>query len=278
MTKIWLQNIFPDSQQSITDWGKDLFSSDDNSKPNMLSYIEREAAIAKREDTQLTTGYVKYSSYRSNTSYLEMLNNVWMVDGIIKAEKQGFDAAIIVCANDPALQQARQAVDIPVLGVAEAAMLFACQLGNKFGVITIQDDFVPLLERNIRNYGLSSRAVQKIQVYRVGDELSGASELLEKPELINPQFEELCHALITDGAEVIIPACVGLSTAASSLGFREVPGTGVPVLEITQVTVKMAEIWVELKKAVGLTKSQRGEYRSIDPEMRDQMRKFAKGI
>jgi allantoin racemase len=92
------------------------------------------------------------------------------------------------------------------------------------------------------------------------------------PKIINPQFEELCRARIADGAEVIIPACATLSPAASLLGYREVPGTGVPIIDVTQAAVKMAELLVDLKWSIGLGKSQKSTYKSVPQKLRDRMR------
>ena len=96
--------------------------------------------------------------------------------------------------------------------------------------------------------------------------------------IINPNFEELCHASIAEGAEVIIPACCALSPATSLLGYKEVPGTGVPVIDVTQAAVKLAEIRVDLKRTVGLGKSQHNAFQSLSPELRDYARTLTQCI
>ena len=44
------------------------------------------------------------------------------------------DAAIIAAFGDPGLFAARELFDIPVVGMAEAAMLTACMAGRRFGL------------------------------------------------------------------------------------------------------------------------------------------------
>jgi allantoin racemase len=264
--KVWWQDILPDADQSMIYQDKELLKACDQ------IIIENLKKVA-REDTIIDFHHVKHSSYIVQASYLEMLNNVWLIDGIIEAEKQGYDAAIIGCGNDPGLQQARQAVDIPVVGPTEAAMLLACTMGFKFGVITVMEDFISVCERNIHNYGLDWRATKPVRVYQLGDNPYVAlSRMILDPKVINPQFEELCRACIADGAEVIIPACATLSPAISLLGYREVPGTGVPVIDVTQTAVKMAELLVDLKRSVGLGKSQKSSCKSVPQKLRDRMR------
>lgn len=269
--KIWWQDIFPGIDQIEKHFGADIaqikVKADD-----ALAGVLKEAA---EPGTEINIQPNRFSSYLVEANYLELLNNVWLVDGIINAEKQGYDAAIVGCGNDPALQQARQAVDIPVIGPTEAAMLTACMLGYKFGVVTVLNQLVPVCERNIRQYGLESRVAGPVKVYDLGkNPMQSVLNLLVQPEGINPQFEEICHSCIENGAEVIVPACCSLSPATTLAGFNEVPGKRVPVVDVTQVAVKMAEMMVNLEKRTGLKKSQRNWYRSMKPEMRDRFAGF----
>ena len=77
----------------------------------------------------------------------------------VEAEQQGYDAFAIGHFQDGGLYEARATVDIPVLGLGEAAMLYACTLGQKIGLVTINPVFVPMHEEQIRRYGLTSRIV-----------------------------------------------------------------------------------------------------------------------
>jgi len=158
-------------------------------------------------------------------------------------------------------------------GLVSAAMMLACSLGSRFGMITVMDELVVFCERNIRNYGMESRVARPVRVHRLGENwVNALFEMLLTPEVLFPRFEELCHACIADGAEVILPCCCALSPALSLAGYREVPGTGVPIVDVTHAAVKLAETLVDLKRAVGLGKSQRCAYKSAPPEIRDAMR------
>ena len=77
----------------------------------MLDTIKQVA----RPDTDVHWNWIKRSAYMLTEAYLEMLNNVAVLEEVIAAEEQGFDAVVLGCGNDPALKEARQAVDIPVL-------------------------------------------------------------------------------------------------------------------------------------------------------------------
>ena len=55
----------------------------------------------------------------------------------IIAEHEGaVDAVVIAAFGDPGLYAARELFDMPVIGVAEAAMLTACGVGERFGIVT----------------------------------------------------------------------------------------------------------------------------------------------
>ncbi len=51
-------------------------------------------------------------------------------------EEEPFDAAIVAAFADPGLGGARELMDVPVVGMAEAAMLTACMLGRSFAIVT----------------------------------------------------------------------------------------------------------------------------------------------
>jgi allantoin racemase len=267
--KIWWQDIYPDTDQFKQEMPVLPADLHQKAYQNMLTGIK---AVA-REDTEVEIHHIRHSSYFVGLPYYEMLNNVWLIEGIIEAEKRGYDAAIIGCGNDPGIIEARQAVDIPVIGVTEAAMFLACTLGHKFGLITVGKSLVPFCERNIRNTGLASRAVPRIGVFDLGENsMDTLYRMMVDPTIINPQFETLCLEAIADGAEVIIPACCALSPATSLLRYKEVPNTGVPVIDVTQAAVKLAETRVDLKRSIGLGKSQHNAFASLPTEMRKYAR------
>jgi len=273
--KICYQNIVTSPAQLAKDFNLDAPASSVDVSAEKVLGVAKQAA---RQDTEIDWCDVKHSAYMINNSYLELLNNVWVIDGIIEAEKQGYDAVIIGCGNDPALREARQAVDIPVIGPTEAASLLACTLGYRFGVITIMG-MTHVCEDNIRKQGLSWRAVSPVRNYDVGEPLfENLEEMMVNPSVIIPQFDELCRACIADGAEVIVPACTRLSPAAALAGYKEVPGTGVPVIEIVQAAVKFAEMLVDLKRTSGLGKSQSKVFKSTPKEMQDYMRVLTKCV
>src|SRR4030095_6736349 len=56
------------------------------------------------------------------------------IENALKAQQQGFDAFVIGHFQEPGLIQCRSAIDIPVIGLGEATMLYACTQGQTFGL------------------------------------------------------------------------------------------------------------------------------------------------
>jgi Asp/Glu/hydantoin racemase len=82
-----------------------------------------------------------------------------VIANAISAEQQGYAAFVIGHFQEPALREARAAVDIPVIGLGEATMLHACTLGRKVGLVTINPVFIPYHEDQIARHGLAERVV-----------------------------------------------------------------------------------------------------------------------
>jgi allantoin racemase len=229
-----------------------------------------------REDTQIEIRHVKRSSYMVMSSYLELLNNVELIGEIIQAEKEGFDAAIIGCGNDPGLYQAREAVNIPVVGPTETAMHLACLLGGKFAAITIIKRLVPFIERNLKFYGLESRAIDRepIRSCEVGYEFSKWFSLPSYiSEHIIPSFEKIAKECVNEGAEVIVTACCGLGPALTMAGYNKVAGTEVPVIDCASVAIKMAELLSDVRKSLGISTSKSLTYQSLPKEVVEKLQR-----
>ncbi|MEP3333549.1 aspartate/glutamate racemase family protein [Sedimentitalea sp.] len=63
------------------------------------------------------------------------------------------DAAIIACFSDPGLFRIREEVSFPVIGIAEAAILRATELGDKFSILTVAPSTVPGIRAIVEAYG-----------------------------------------------------------------------------------------------------------------------------
>jgi allantoin racemase len=232
-------------------------------------------------DTTVQERYIPRSTVNTTSSFLELLNNAEVIRGIIEGEREGYDVAVIACGNDPGLYQAREAVNIPVVGTTQAAIFLACQLGTRFALITLDPKCIPLLEHNIRLYGLEDRAIARKPV-RIIDSTNWQSVFTTIPtwftsveytrQQVIPRIEKVAKECIEDGAEVICTACAyfGCLTLAN---YNKVTGTEVPVIDNVVAGIKIAELLGDLRRTVGISTSKHLTFQSLPTEMRDELAK-----
>jgi len=179
--------------------------------------------------------------------------------GAVELERDGVDAIILGHFQDAGLWELKSTLSIPLVGLGEASILYACQLGYRFGLITIDPRFKEWHEQQVRGYGLEGRCagVRAMQTsvdlfMRAfdGDEAASAD--------VESQFETLGRELVDAGAEVLIPAG-GLP--ALLLGTRTGYAIdGAAVLNANAVAAKQAEVAVKLRLVSGTAPSTRGTF------------------
>lgn len=160
----------------------------------------------------------------------------------------GFDAAIIAAFGDPGLLGARELFDLPVVGMAEAAMLTACMLGKRFAIVTFAQALGPWYQECVETHGLTGR----LAGIRMLDETFGSvSDVQDEKEDL---LVRLANAAVTqDEADVVILAGAPLAGLAERVKDR-IP---VPVVDQMAAAVKQAEALVSLK----LRKATAGTFR-----------------
>jgi len=268
-TRIHVQSIYTPVMPGFGDGGYDAINDG----------VMRMYQQVLRPDTEVRPQFLPRSTYYTSHVYLEMINNIEVVRGVIQGEQDGYDVAFVRCGNDPGIREAREMVRYPVVGMTEAAMAYAMQLGSKFALIGVDEKSAPIVERNLRLYGLENRAIAnpaRVPKAEGWDEgLHHAPRWFTDTDYVFdkvvPAFEECARGAIADGAEVIVTSCA-LYSAFTLAGYNKVSGTEVPVLESVAVGVKQAEMMGDLHRSLGLTTSKHRTYFNyLQPEMRDQL-------
>jgi allantoin racemase len=209
-----------------------------------------------RPDTEVTLHHLTCSANFVRSLYTELLNNKQVVEGAVAAERDGADAVVLGCWADP-LWEAREMVNIPVVGIGEAALLLATTLGHKFAVITVAPGVVPTIEIDLRLYGLEDRAIPRpVRSLDPPSDLDLLVESVTDPfRRLIPNFERIARECIADGAEVIVVGCGYYGPILSLHGYNRIEGTGVPVVDCSAAGLKLAETLADLRQSIGLSKS-----------------------
>ena len=80
-----------------------------------------------------------------------------VIRSAIRAEQESYDVFFMNHFQDVGLYEARAAVKMPVLGLGEATLLYACTMGRKLGLLAINPAFIPAHNDQIDRYGLRGR-------------------------------------------------------------------------------------------------------------------------
>src|SRR6266536_5316998 len=137
----------------------------------------------------------------------ELRCSVQAVAAAIELERDGVDAVVLGHFQDAGLWELRSTLSVPVVGLGESSMLWACQLGYRFGLITIHPNFREWHEQQVRAYSLAGRCAGVRAMETSVDVFMRAFDDDEEAlEYVEAQFEELGRELAAAGAEVLIPA------------------------------------------------------------------------
>jgi len=181
--------------------------------------------------------------------YADMLRTVEMVEGVIQAEREGYDGAVIGCFGDPGLDVLEALVDIPVIGPAKAGMIMAQTVGTKMAFVTLPH-WEKKVEKLISVYGVQNLAIS----HKPCRAFTIALEEFKDENNVVEDFYRIARGAINDGADVIILGCVNCSTVLTYKGISDVDG--IPVVDGAIAAVKLVEVMVDFKKA-GLWKSKK---------------------
>ena len=218
-----------------------------NSSLEMTAHLDRVLNKIKGEHTELTVTCPPNGPLAIESSYDEAMCAPGVLELVKKANEEKYDAVILACFSDPALEQAREISDILVTGIEEISLHVAAMLGSKFTVLTMTDKRVPSKEAHVRRFKLegslaSVRPLGMSVAEIEADEKRACAQILKVAK----------EAAEKDGAEVIVLGCAGMA------GYADVVRSdlGMEVIDPSSLALKVTEALV----AAGMKQSKRGYY------------------
>jgi allantoin racemase len=194
----------------------------------------------------------------------------------VKAEREGYDAFVVGHFQDAGLYEARSVVDIPVVALGEASMLYACQLGQRSGVITIHPRYISWFHHQIGKYGLERRVAGVHAMTFEPGQLLQAYESAVLAAEVERLFAEQARPLVAQGCDVLIPGGGIPMLLFAAIKTHAVEGA--PVINGIPIVVKMAELAVKLKRLTGLGVSRVSDYFKPPPEIIAEFLANPKGL
>lgn len=173
--------------------------------------VEEEARVFLGSDIDLEISHLESGPASIESFYDEVLAGPPIIAEVAKAADNGADAVFITCFGDPAVSAAREIVDIPVVGGFEPAIATALTLGERFSVVTVLENVVPMISGLVARMGVSAR-LASIEVID-----TPVLELHDGDALLKSLFEASCRAIETGGADVLVLGCTGMLGVAATL-------------------------------------------------------------
>ena len=172
-------------------------------------------------------------SVESPRSHAEVIPLV--VERVLKLHK-GYDAVIVNCFLDPAVELLRGIIKKPVVGPCESSLAIASILSKRIAIVTVGGDALWMIEDRVSQLGYSDYIVTI-----KGIELT-VLQLEEDPERTKAMLISKARESIDGGAEVIVLGCTGLAGLAETV--RDAVNR--PVIDPAGAALKVAEAMVRL--------------------------------
>ena len=194
----------------------------------------------------------------------------------VRAEREGYDAFVVGHFQDAGLYEARAVVNIPVVALGEASMLYSLQLAQRVGVVTINTRFIPWIQHQVVKYGLEKRITGVHAMQFEPGQILKAYESQALADEVRKLFDAQAKPLVAAGCEALIPGGGIPMLLFSTLHQHTVEGA--PVINGIPIAVKMAELAVKLRRHSGLGVSRSGEFALAPPEVIDEFMTHPKGL
>lgn len=147
-------------------------------------------------------------------------------------DKGAKDAVVLACFGDPGLAALKEVSPVPVVGMADASILQACTLGDRFSIVTGGERWKSMLEEFVASHGLTSRLASVRTVAPTG------AAIARNPKAAMALLAMGCTACVReDGADVVILGGAGLAGLAAKLKAK----VEVPLLDGVACAISMAE-------------------------------------
>ena len=174
---------------------------------------------------------------RSTESELDTIKAApYIIEEVVKAPQEGFDAVTIDCMLEPGLPVAKKLVEIPVIGAAEAAFSLAQLMGERFLVIVPTVASIAAMKAKVRILGVHDK-ITSIQ----SADMSVLD--LQNYELTLHKTSCIARAAIKQSeADVLVLGCTVMGPIARKLdSLLKIPvvDPGVAALKVAEALVSM---------------------------------------
>lgn len=142
-----------------------------------------------------------------------------------------FDAYVMACFDDIAVETGRRLLNAPVVDTVVAAIAAVRLVAERFALITTVENAVPGIRARMATFGMAGRCF----VHAAG---VGVAAAADASAAVAERIDEAIHiARCHDGVEAIVLASGGLTGRAPQLALRH----GLPVTDAIEAALVLAE-------------------------------------
>ncbi len=195
-----------------------------------------------KEKASPDTGFTVYKSEKGPSAIESRCDRQLAGDEVMRlccqAETDGCDAAMVWCAGDPAVDAARELVDIPVIGTGEAGMLYGAHLARNFCLLTGDEEYAATSYDVAVRSGFISRMVS-IR----GINMSVAELRADRQKALDGLAKVAQEAVERDGAHAFVFGCLAMTGLGEDLSKK----INLPVIDSGICAVVLAESLIKMK-------------------------------
>ena len=217
-----------------------------NTSSSVSDLIGAEARRAASGGTQIEVVTAPLGVAYIETRF-EALLGAWAAANLAAEHAGAYDALVSAAFGDPGLTGIREVVDVPVVGLTEAALMSACMLGGRFSIVAISHRISAWYRECVQSHGLAERLAS---IRCLDQPLRDVGSVQVDHEA---RLRELCACAVDeDGADVIIIAGAPLAGLARSIR-NDIP---VPLVDGVSSAVRHCETLL----ALAPSPARRGSY------------------
>ncbi|MFD1066007.1 aspartate/glutamate racemase family protein [Oceanobacillus locisalsi] len=222
-----------------------------------------------REDTSIVVEHLDRGLPFIRHAYFQSLIVPDIVERIYQAEKEGFDGVFVSCIFEPGVKEAKELVDIPVIGGSVPNIFLARQLGQRFAFLTDTP------RADAITYDLFKQNKLDTECVGIKSVDMGVEDIKKYPEKSQERIIEHIKEFRSQGADVIINGCTVL---AAFFEKENIPSElqNIPIIDTNVGSIKTLEMMVDLHQKYNLTVSRDVSYQKpqdLEPSAFEQVRK-----
>ncbi len=184
-------------------------------------------------DTELAMVCLQKSRVEINSALDVALAGPEIVRLAMQAQNAGFDAVVLYCFSDPAIDACREALQIPVIGGAQAACLAALNICRSFSVILTDASRIPEKRMFLHTLGVDASRIGAI----AAADLAGISIWQEREAALQKLVACGRQLIEEQHTEAIVLGCLSFLGMAEPLSDI----LDIPVIDPAVSAVTMAE-------------------------------------